>query len=144
MLTYFISVTVNIHFSHSKECRSKMPSNMRSFMQPIAVRVLTIMLLTDPSWGYDVAVYDPDAFVLQDPTEMYSSVVEGWGADVVAQKARFPPSLSAVWGFTLCMGAAYYRSGPRLSELALTPTLLVGGICKYAYNAYVHTYCILC
>ena len=94
-----------------------MPSNPRSFMQPIAVRVLTIMLLTDPSWGYDVAVYDPDAFVLYDPTEMYDSAVKGWEADVVAQMARFPPSLSAKWGFTLCMGAAFYKSGPRLSEL---------------------------
>ena len=94
-----------------------MPSNPRSFMQPIAVRVLTVMLLTDPSWGYDVTVYDPDAFVLYDPTEMYNSAVKDWDADVVAQMARFPPSLSAKWGFTMCMGAAFYKSGPRLSEL---------------------------
>ena len=88
-------------------------------MQPIAVRVLTIMLLTDPSWGYDVAVYDPDAFILHDPTDMYLSAVEGWGVDVVAQMGRFPPALSAVWGFTLCMGATFYKSTPRLSELVV-------------------------
>lgn len=86
-------------------------------MQPIAVRVLTVMLLTDPSWGYDVTVYDPDAFVLYDTTKMYDSAVKDWDADVVAQMARFPPSLSAKWGFTMCMGAAFYKSGPRLSEL---------------------------
>lgn len=103
-------------------------------MQPIAVRVLTIMLLTDPAWGYDVAVYDPDAFVLHDPTEMYHSSAKDWGADVVAQMGRFPPTLSAVWGFTLCMGAAFYKSSQRLSEFFALNTSLLGGYVCLAYH----------
>ena len=103
-------------------------------MQPIAVRVLTIMLLTDPSWGYDVAVYDPDAFILHDPTDMYLSAVEGWGADVVAQMGRFPPALSAVWGFTLCMGATFYKSTPRLSEFVVLSATSVERCIDHIYH----------
>jgi hypothetical protein len=92
-----------------------MSRKMREFMLPIAARVLTIMLLTH--WGYDVAVYDPDAFLTSNPTEAYMHIVKELKADAIFQKGRFPPPLGKMWGFTVCCGAAYYRGSAKLDIL---------------------------
>ena len=104
-------------FHHSKECLKRLDS--RVHFEPsraaLLVRVMSIMLLTD--WGYDVAVFDPDAFVLQEPFEMYQQVAQKLSADIIGQQAVFPFDLARRLGFTLCMGAAFYRGGsPHLSE----------------------------
>ena len=81
----------------------------------LLVRVMSIMLLTD--WGYDVAVFDPDAFILQDPFVMYEKVVQKLGADIIGQKGTFPFDIGRRLGYTLCMGAIFYRgSSDHLSE----------------------------
>ncbi len=66
--------------------------------------------------GYDVMIIDLDAFVLKDftiITNEYST------SDVVGSMAKMPPALSTVWGFTMCMGAAFFRSTPGTGEMVL-------------------------
>lgn len=95
----------------SLDCLAKLDSEVH--FEPsraaLLVRVMSIMLLTD--WGYDVAVFDPDAFVLQEPFGMYQQVAQNLGADIIGQRAIFPFDLAHRIGFTLCMGAVFYRGG---------------------------------
>ena len=88
---------------------------MDQFHRALLIRNLMIMLLTD--WGYDVAVFDPDAFILQDPMEMYQKIAEETHAHVIGQRGKMPLKLKGLWGFTLCAGAMYYRSSTPLSKL---------------------------
>ena len=106
-----------IPLHRSPECLRRLDSKVH--FEPsraaLLVRVMTIMLLTD--WGYNVAVFDPDAFVLQEPFAMYLQVAQKLGADIISQRAVFPFNLAHRIGFTLCMGAVFYRGGsPHLSE----------------------------
>ena len=102
---------------YSDRClkRKTSPKQMGRFYRALLVRNLMIMLLTD--WGYDVAVFDPDAFILQDPMEMYQKIVQETHAHVIGQRGNMPAELRNQWGFTLCAGAMYYRSSTLLCKL---------------------------
>ena len=109
---------IYLHYTHSQVCLKRLNGkvNFKPLQAALLVRVMSIMLLTD--WGYDVAVFDPDAFVLQEPFEMYQNVAQKLSADIVGQRAVYPPDLAHSNGFTLCMGAVFYRGGsPHLSKL---------------------------
>ena len=91
---------------------------MDQFHSALLIRNLMIMLLTD--WGHDVAVFDPDAFILKDPMEMYQMIVQETQAHVIGQQGNMPQILKSKWGFTLCAGTMYYHSLPPLSKYAAT------------------------
>ena len=113
-------------------------------MIPIATRVLTIMLLTH--WGYDVAVYDPDAFLRNNPVDAYKHILKALNVDAIFQKGKFPPHIKDIWGFTVCCGAAYYHSSSKLGEVCTTSNDVY--VCVHTYmcvwGAYVHTCLCMC
>ena len=96
-------------------------------MIPIATRVLTIMLLTH--WGYDVAVYDPDAFLRNNPVDAYKRILKTLNVDAIFQKGKFPPHIKDTWGFTVCCGAAYYHSSSKLGEFCTTSVCMCVCVC---------------
>ena len=113
-------ISFSLQFYCSQECLDKLDSKLRfkPFQAALLVRVMSTMLLTD--WGYNVAVFDLDAFALHEPFGMYLQVTHKLGADIISQRAVFPPEVAHRIGFTLCMGAAFYRGGsPHLSKFRI-------------------------
>lgn len=82
------------------------------------VRVLGCLLET----GFDVIVSDSDALWLGDPTEDFvfpanvgdpvrQLQLPGIGnSDIIASRGGFPQQIRQVWGSTMCMGFAFFRS----------------------------------
>ena len=61
-------------------------------------------------WGFSLASYDTDALVLRNPQSLYDRHRE---MDVIAGAAvHWPEWASAVWGFSMCLGAVMIRNGP--------------------------------
>lgn len=62
--------------------------------------------------GRDVLISDLDALWLRDPLQ----TLQGIDAGIVASRGSSPPSVSAVWGATVCMGFVFFRgSDPRVA-----------------------------
>ena len=101
---------------YRKECLDQNMKQMDQFHRALLIRNLMIMLLTDR--GHDVAVFDPDAFILQDPMDMYQKIVQEAHAHVIGQRGSMPVRFTKLWGFTLCAGAMFYHSSTTLSKLA--------------------------
>ena len=73
-----------------------------------------MMLLTE--WGFDVMVHDPDAYIIKDPSQMYSDVIKARDPHIISQKGRMPIKAKKKWGFSLVLGAVLYRSSPKLRK----------------------------
>ena len=123
MYVVYLCVNFSLQFYCSQECLDRLDSarlRFKPFQAALLVRAMSVMLLTD--WGYNVAVFDLDAFILQEPFAMYLQVTDKLGADIISQRAVFPPEVARRIGFTLCMGAVFYCGGsPHLSEFRRLP-----------------------
>ena len=64
-------------------------------------------------------VHDPDAYIIKDPSQMYSDIIKAKDPHIIAQKGIMPAPVATKWGFTLVMGAILYRSSTELSKYAL-------------------------
>ena len=73
-----------------------------------------MMLLTE--WGFDVMVHDPDAYIIKDPSQMYSDIIKAKDPHIISQKGRMPIKAKLKWGFALVLGAVLYRSSPKLRK----------------------------
>ena len=121
-------------YCYRNEClKQKKVGQMDQFHLALLIRNLMIMLLTD--WGHDVAVFDPDAFILKDPMEMYQMIVQETQAHVIGQLGNMPRGLKSKWGFTLCAGAMYYHSLPPLSKYTATIIMCVISLAHYTLSA---------
>ena len=69
-----------------------------------ALMVRQIVLRLINFWGYDVAAYDSDAVVLENPQELYQQ----YHHDLLASASVWPDYLAKPWGFTLCPGTLVY------------------------------------
>ena len=59
--------------------------------------------------GYDVLVIDLDAMYLKD----FTTIIKNYNtSDIVGSMSKMPLKLNSLWGFTMCMGVAYFRSSP--------------------------------
>ena len=121
-----------LHCFYRKEClETAKKKQMHQFHRALLIRNLMIMLLTDR--GHDVAVFDPDAFILQDPMDMYQKIVQEAHAHIIGQQGNMPTNLRKLWGFTLCAGAMYYRSSTPLSKLSRCQLCPCQLCCKVLY-----------
>ncbi len=59
--------------------------------------------------GYDVLIIDLDAIYLKD----FTTIIKKYNtSDIVGSMSKAPYELNSKWGFTMCMGVAYFRSSP--------------------------------
>ena len=59
--------------------------------------------------GYDVLIIDLDAIYLKD----FTTIIKKYNtSDIVGSMSKMPLNLNSLWGFTMCMGVAYFRSSP--------------------------------
>ncbi len=59
--------------------------------------------------GYDVLIIDLDAIYLKD----FTPIIKKYNtSDIVGSMSKWPYELNSLWGFTMCMGVAYFRSSP--------------------------------
>lgn len=90
-----------------KESVIREPEKYTSFYQILMIRCTVVRLLNH--LGYDIAMIDLDALLLQDPRILFRQHPD---AQIVASRGTYPPELSKQWGLTLCMGMVFFRSGP--------------------------------
>ncbi len=57
-------------------------------------------------WGYDIAIFDTDAILIKNPTDLFDSYGD---VDIVGSAGTFPFPLGKKWGVTFCMGVALFR-----------------------------------
>ncbi len=57
-------------------------------------------------WGYDIAVFDSDAILLQNPTQLFDTYKD---VDMIGSAGSYPFLLGEKWGVTFCMGVALFR-----------------------------------
>ncbi len=63
--------------------------------------------------GYDVLIIDLDAIYLKD----FTTIIRKYNtSDIVGSMSKMPRTLFDLWGFTICMGVAYFRSSPGTGE----------------------------
>ncbi len=63
--------------------------------------------------GYDVLIIDLDAIYLKD----FTTIIKKYNtSDIVGSMSKMPLNLNSLWGFTMCMGVAYFRSSPGTGE----------------------------
>ncbi len=59
--------------------------------------------------GYDVLIIDLDAIYLKD----FTTIIKKYNtSDILGSMSKAPLYLNSLWGFTMCMGVAYFRSSP--------------------------------
>jgi len=68
------------------------------------------------SAGTDVFMVDLDAYWLRDPFPLVDSYISS-GFDVVGSRGTFPEDVAKMFNATLCLGFAYFRSGPAVVSL---------------------------
>ena len=61
-------------------------------------------------------IMDSDAIILKDPMYLYTVISNVDKADAIFGRGKYPYDLGALWGYTACMGAAYFRSSAGTSE----------------------------
>lgn len=83
-------------------------------------------------WGYDIAVFDADAILLQNPTDLFDSYGD---VDIVGSAGTYPFSLGKKWGLTLCMGVALFRHTQRTGTVCTY--ILFAGTCFLRILDYV-------
>ena len=89
-------------------------NKLRGWYKALTSRILIVMLLTE--WGFDVMVHDPDAYIIKDPSQMYSDIIKARDPHIISQKGRMPIKAKLKWGFALVLGAVLYRSSPKLRK----------------------------
>jgi hypothetical protein len=67
--------------------------------------------------GLDVIIMDSDAIILKDPMYLYTVISNVDKADAIFGRGKYPYDLGALWGYTACMGAAYFRSSAGTKHL---------------------------
>ena len=71
-------------------------------------------------FGYDVLIIDLDAIYLKD----FTTIIKKYNtSDIVGSMSKWPYELNSLWGFTMCMGVAYFRSSPGTGEYTIMYTL---------------------
>ncbi len=65
-------------------------------------------------WGYDIAVFDSDAILLQNPTQLFDSYKD---VDMIGSAGSYPFLLGEKWGVTFCMGVALFRHTHRTGNV---------------------------
>ena len=68
-------------------------------------RLIIIRLLNH--WGYDVAHFDADALIVQNPEPLFDQFNE---SAIIGSQGSFPSTLSHKWGATICAGVMVIRS----------------------------------
>ena len=77
----------------------------------LMVRLPVIRLISH--WGFDLASYDSDAVLVQNPQQLYE---DRPGVHVFSSAGTFPLTMSEHWGFTLCAGTLVLRASPEVGE----------------------------
>lgn len=85
--------------------------SIRKAFYIVMVLRLTAMRLMN-HWGYGVANYDTDAIILKNPEQLF--YVDLSSSDLIGSRGKFPVSVRAVFGFTLCAGVFMVKSTPEI------------------------------
>ena len=89
----------------------------------VAFRIVMVMRLTVMRilnhWGYDVANYDVDAIIINNPEYLYYKVFNS--SNVIGSRGKFPEFVRRIFGITLCAGAFMIKSttGSGIKAIAL-------------------------
>ncbi len=77
----------------------------REFDKVMMIRLSMMRLLNH--FGFDIANYDTDAIILQDPQALYEHLS---GDDIIGSVGWIPKPLYDNWGVTICIGVVLLRS----------------------------------
>lgn len=84
----------------------------KGLLYHIWITRLTVYRLVS-HWGYDIAMFDTDAILLQNPTDLFDSYGD---VDIVGSAGTYPFPLGKKWGLTLCMGVVLFRHTHRTGK----------------------------
>lgn len=108
-----VSIYIPAESFVDKKTRDELKKHI-AFTQTQILRLTVMRFLNH--WGYDVANYDADAFLVKNPELLYYDDANR-ESNVIGSYGKFPSEVKHLWGVTLCAGMFMIKSGPATGML---------------------------